>query len=80
MIVPGGFGAAKNLSSFGLESDSDVEPEVKDVLRGFHAAGRPMAFTSIAAILPAMVLTKQDGVKVKVTLGQKGRRKQIILR
>ena len=39
VVIPGGFGAAKNLSDFGFKgADMSVNPEVERVLKGFQAA------------------------------------------
>ena len=72
VIFPGGFGAAKNLSTFGVSSDPEVDPEVARVLRAFREAGKPVGMCCIAPVLAAMVLAKQDGVAIKITLGMKG--------
>ena len=38
LFVPGGFGAAKNLSDFGIKgADMSVNDEVSKVLKEFHA-------------------------------------------
>ncbi len=70
VIFPGGFGAAKNLSTFATSSDPEVDPEVSRVLREFHAAGKPIGLCCIAPIVAALVLSKQEGIKVKMTLGK----------
>lgn len=55
-ILPGGFGAAKNLCTFATEGpDCEVDPEVDRVLRAAHAAGRPIGFACIAPALGARV-------------------------
>ncbi|XP_012926823.1 ES1 protein homolog, mitochondrial isoform X2 [Heterocephalus glaber] len=42
-IFPGGFGAAKNLSTFAVDGkDCRVNEDVARVLREFHAAGKPI--------------------------------------
>jgi len=58
IVVPGGFGAAKNLCDFA-------------VIEEFHKAGKPMAFCCIAPVLPAMVLSNKMGIQIKITLGKK---------
>ena len=38
LLIPGGFGAAKNLSSFGFDgADMQVSPDVEKVLRDFRS-------------------------------------------
>jgi len=70
VVIPGGFGAAKNLSDFGFKgADMEVDPEVKRVLTEFHEAGKPQALCCIAPILAAKVLG-QSGISV--TLGNNG--------
>jgi enhancing lycopene biosynthesis protein 2 len=36
VIFPGGFGAAKNLSTFGVSGDPEVDDQVARVLREFR--------------------------------------------
>ena len=71
VVFPGGFGAAKNLSSFAHSAEPSVDPTVAKVIRECAEAGKPMAFCCIAPILLALVLCKEDGKKVKLTLGMK---------
>lgn len=55
-ILPGGFGAAKNLCGFATEGPGCwVEPQTERVLREAHAAGRPIGFACIAPALGARV-------------------------
>ncbi len=72
VVFPGGFGAAKNLCTFAVSSDPEADPEAARVLREFRAAGKPVGMCCIAPVLAGIVLAKEDGVKVKVTLGEKG--------
>lgn len=67
LIVPGGFGVAKNLCTFAFEGtgctvNSDAERLIKDM----HAAKKPMGFICIAPVLCAKVLGK---FKPKLTIG-----------
>lgn len=53
VIVPGGFGAAKNLSDFAFKgADCRLEAHTEKALRAFADAGKPMGFVCIA---PAMI-------------------------
>ncbi|EMW0511346.1 MULTISPECIES: isoprenoid biosynthesis glyoxalase ElbB [Enterobacter] len=54
LIVPGGFGAAKNLSTFASEgAECLVDPDLKRLAQAMHAAGKPLGFICIApAMLP----------------------------
>jgi len=70
VIFPGGFGAAKNLSSFGYEgADMKVDPEVARVITEFHAAGKPQGLCCISPVLAAKVLGEKG---VTLTLGNTG--------
>jgi enhancing lycopene biosynthesis protein 2 len=54
LIVPGGFGAAKNLSSFAAEgSKCEVDHDLRALALAMHQAGKPLGFMCIApALLP----------------------------
>ncbi|MDR9889674.1 isoprenoid biosynthesis glyoxalase ElbB [Pseudenterobacter timonensis] len=54
LIVPGGFGAAKNLSSFASQgSECHVDVSLQALAQQMHAAGKPLGFICIApALLP----------------------------
>lgn len=54
LIVPGGFGAAKNLSTFATEgAECRVDPDLQALSQAMHAAGKPQGFICIApAMLP----------------------------
>jgi enhancing lycopene biosynthesis protein 2 len=65
VIVPGGFGAAKNLSSFATEGPAcDVDPGVEALLRGAHEAGRPVGLICIAPAVGARLFPD-----VELTIG-----------
>jgi enhancing lycopene biosynthesis protein 2 len=65
-IFPGGYGAAKNLSSWALEKEAGrVEPKVARFVREMAAAGKPLGFICIAPVIAAKVL----GGGVTVTIG-----------
>uniref|UniRef100_A0A8C0X095 ES1 protein, mitochondrial n=1 Tax=Castor canadensis TaxID=51338 RepID=A0A8C0X095_CASCN len=64
-IFPGGFGAAKNLSTFAVDGkDCKVNKDVERVLREFHGAGKPIGLCCIAPVLAARVLRD-----IEVTVG-----------
>ena len=45
LIVPGGFGAAKNLSTFAAQgAECQIDPHLKALSQAMHAAGKPPAF------------------------------------
>lgn len=55
-ILPGGFGAAKNLSTFAMEGEAcSVLPDLEAKLREAHAAGKPIGFLCIAPAVAARV-------------------------
>lgn len=67
LILPGGFGAAKNLCDFALKgADCKVHPEVARVVRAVHAAGKPVGAVCIAPALLAKLLGDE---KPRVTIG-----------
>ncbi|MBI2362139.1 MAG: isoprenoid biosynthesis glyoxalase ElbB [Elusimicrobia bacterium] len=56
LVLPGGFGAAKNLCTFADKGpDCAVNPDVERVLRAVHAAGKPIGAICIAPALLARV-------------------------
>jgi enhancing lycopene biosynthesis protein 2 len=68
LIIPGGFGAAKNLSTFATEgADMNVDEDVKNAILNFRAADKPIGLCCIAPTIVAAVL---GGNGVEVTLGQ----------
>ncbi|XP_046360578.2 glutamine amidotransferase-like class 1 domain-containing protein 3, mitochondrial [Haliotis rufescens] len=57
VIFPGGFGAAKNLSTFATEGTAmSVDSDVERVLQEFHTAAKPIGLCCIAPVLAAKVL------------------------
>ncbi len=67
VILPGGFGAAKNLCTFALAGpDFSVNLEVATFLREAHKAGKPLGFMCIA---PAIAAKLFGGEKVEFTIG-----------
>lgn len=64
VIFPGGFGAAKNLSTFAVDgTNCKLNPEVERVLKDFHKASKPIGLCCIAPVLAAKVI---PGVEVTV--------------
>jgi len=67
LILPGGFGAAKNLCNFAVEGPGcTAHPEVARVVRGVHAASRPIGAMCIA---PAVLATLLGNEHPDVTIG-----------
>ncbi len=60
LILPGGFGAAKNLCDFAVKgAECTVHPEVARIVREVHRAGKPVAAVCIAPAVLARVLGDQ---------------------
>jgi enhancing lycopene biosynthesis protein 2 len=58
VILPGGYGAAKNLCNFATQgADCEVNPEVARVLREAHEAGKPIGLICISPALGAKVFS-----------------------
>jgi enhancing lycopene biosynthesis protein 2 len=69
LILPGGFGAAKNLCDFATAGvECTVHPEVERLLLEMHAASKPIGAICIAPALVARVFGKADK-KVRLTIG-----------
>ncbi len=65
LIFPGGFGAAKNLSSFAFDGDKlTILPVVKSTIIGFWKAGKPIGALCISPTIIANLIPN-----VKVTIG-----------
>jgi enhancing lycopene biosynthesis protein 2 len=56
LIIPGGFGAAKNLSNFAIEGTGcTVQPEVLALTEAFAEAGKPVGLICISPALAAKI-------------------------
>ncbi len=66
LMMPGGYGVAKNLSDFAFRgADCTVIPELEAAIRGMVAAGKPIGAVCISPVIVACVLRD-----VEVTIGQ----------
>ncbi|MFW5759161.1 MAG: isoprenoid biosynthesis glyoxalase ElbB [Bacteroidota bacterium] len=66
IFFPGGFGAAKNLSSFAFDgADCKVNPDVERAVKAMHQAGKPIAALCISPVFIAKILKD-----VQLTIGQ----------
>ncbi|EJM10293.1 hypothetical protein involved in an early stage of isoprenoid biosynthesis [Pseudomonas sp. GM18] len=66
LIVPGGFGAAKNLSNFAVEgAGCSVQPDVLALTEAFAEAGKPVGLICISPALAAKIY----GPGVTCTIG-----------
>lgn len=67
IVLPGGFGAAKNLCSFAQDGAAcRVDPEVERLLREAHAAGKPIGAACIAPVILARLFGAE---KPRLTIG-----------
>jgi len=67
LIIPGGFGAAKNLSNFAVKgADASVYPEVKRILEEMVSADKPIGAMCIA---PATLVKALSDKNPEVTIG-----------
>jgi enhancing lycopene biosynthesis protein 2 len=68
LVLPGGFGVAKNLCTFAFEgAKGSVDPEVKAVIEDFNNNNKAIGAICISPALIAMVLGKKG---VTVTIGK----------
>ena len=66
LIIPGGFGAAKNLSSYAFDGTKcTVNTDVANAIKAMHKAGKPIGALCIAPVILAKVLGKGT-----LTIGQ----------
>ncbi|MFP4471188.1 MAG: isoprenoid biosynthesis glyoxalase ElbB [Bacteroidales bacterium] len=66
LIIPGGFGAAKNLCNFAIKgAQCEVNPEVAQAIKDMHAAKKPIGALCISPVIIAKVLGE-----VELTVGQ----------
>ena len=70
LLLPGGFGAAKNLFTFAFDGiDFKVLPRLEQIVRKFHARKKPIAAMCIAPVMLAKVLGEYG---VEITIGPQG--------
>jgi len=69
LVMPGGFGAAKNLCDFAVKgADCAIDPEVSAIIQAMHKAGKPVVAMCIAPAVAMKALT-DGGVKPTMTIG-----------
>ncbi|MGQ9369734.1 isoprenoid biosynthesis glyoxalase ElbB [Azospirillum sp. ST 5-10] len=67
LIIPGGFGAAKNLCDFAFKgADCTVHPDVEAAVRAMAAAGKPIGALCIAPVILARLFGREG---VELTIG-----------
>lgn len=66
LILPGGFGAAKNLCDFAVKGDDlELVAGLQDAVQPFHVAGKPIGVMCIAPVMVPKLL----GEGISVTIG-----------
>lgn len=66
LIIPGGFGAAKNLCTYAFDGpDCSVNKDVESAVKTMYAAGKPIGALCIAPVILARLLGN-----VELTIGQ----------
>ncbi|MEK9498914.1 isoprenoid biosynthesis glyoxalase ElbB [Photorhabdus sp. P32] len=66
LIIPGGFGVAKNLCDFAVKAvDCEINKDLLSLVRAMHQQHKPMGFMCIAPIMLPKLLNKP----VKLTVG-----------
>ena len=69
IVLPGGFGAAKNLCTFGVDGPAcTIIPELKDIILSAIAKGKVVGAMCIAPTVIACAL-KDSGLNPKLTIG-----------
>ena len=67
LVIPGGFGAAKNFSTFAVEGpEGEVDPEVSRLVRQVFASRKPIGFLCISPAVGAQILGETG---VELTIG-----------
>ncbi|PIQ85818.1 MAG: isoprenoid biosynthesis protein ElbB [Candidatus Omnitrophica bacterium CG11_big_fil_rev_8_21_14_0_20_45_26] len=67
LIFPGGFGAAKNLSTFAAKgAGCEVNPDVSALAKAIHAQGKPIG---VICISPAVLAKIFEGSHLQLTIG-----------
>lgn len=67
LVLPGGFGAAKNLSRFAVDGpEGEVDPEVRRIVEAMFAVNKPIGFICIAPAVGAQILGSKG---IEVTIG-----------
>lgn len=70
LVIPGGFGAAKNLCDFAVQGpECRVQPDLEKLILDMVKAKKPIGALCIAPVIIARVLGKNNR-KVKLTIGK----------
>ena len=69
LIIPGGFGAAKNLVDYAVKGrDCHINPQVKDLIQSLVNAKKPVGAICIAPVVLAVAL-REKSLKPVLTIG-----------
>lgn len=69
LVIPGGFGSAKNLSDYALKgAEATPDPQVSAAVKAMHAAGKPVGAICITPAVVASIFKGTD-VSPRLTIG-----------
>ncbi|MFC2125330.1 isoprenoid biosynthesis glyoxalase ElbB [Bacteroidota bacterium] len=69
LVIPGGFGAAKNLTKWAFEGpDGEILPDVKRIINEMITAGKPVAGLCMGPTVIAKAL-ESSGISASLTVG-----------
>ncbi len=69
LILPGGYGVAKNLCDFAIKGENcHVQPEVARLIRETLKAKKPIGVICIAPAVMAK-MAQEEGIRIKLTIG-----------
>ncbi|HTL31133.1 MAG TPA: hypothetical protein VL282_18015, partial [Tepidisphaeraceae bacterium] len=69
LVLPGGFGAAKNLCTFAKDgAEATVQPDVERLFKEMHAAKKPIGLACISPVIAARVFGAMK-LHPKLTIG-----------
>jgi enhancing lycopene biosynthesis protein 2 len=67
LLIPGGFGAAKNLNQWAIKGpEGQLDADVRRVIRAFHAAGKPLCGLCMGPTVLAQALGSDPSVELTV--------------
>ncbi|MFZ4712573.1 MAG: isoprenoid biosynthesis glyoxalase ElbB [Bacteriovoracaceae bacterium] len=76
LMLPGGFGAAKNLCDFASAQEKTiVHPKVEKIIQAFHQSQKPIGAICIAPVIVAAALKE---VRLRLTLGKESETTKVI--
>jgi len=69
LVMPGGFGAAKNFSKWAFDgAEGEINPQIKDFLLAIIKAKKPIASLCVSPVVMAKAL-EGSGITPKLTMG-----------